>query len=118
MTTRGWAVIVFLLLSSFISDVWAQTPSPVTPGYQVCSNASGVTKCTFQPVGTDNVLGNQGLPVGAMVVSTCGSQSFTAGAPVMMTMDTTGKLCDGSSGSVAATVQGAANITLTDCSRS
>lgn len=28
----------------------ADTPNPVTPGYQICSNASGATICGFQPV--------------------------------------------------------------------
>lgn len=34
--------LVFLLWSSV---AFAQTPSPVTPGYQVCNNNSGTTQC-------------------------------------------------------------------------
>ncbi len=81
-----------------VGAAFAQTPNPVTPGYQVCSNASGTTKCSFQPVGTDNVLGSAGLPTAALAVATCGAQSLTAGVVYVMTMDLAGTLCTGSGG--------------------
>ena len=50
----------------------------------------------------------------ALVVSACGAlpAQFTAGNPAPLTVDTTGKLCMGASGSVAAlTVRGAPTLT-------
>lgn len=49
-------LLASLLLSS--GAFAADTPNPVTPGYQICSNASGSTICGFQPVDTSH-----GLPV-------------------------------------------------------
>lgn len=42
-------ILIYLVLLSFSAH--AQTPNPVTPGYQICNtNDPGVTKCSFQPV--------------------------------------------------------------------
>lgn len=109
----GWLALVFLLLASSVGNLKAQTPNPVTPGYQVCSNASGVTKCSFQAAGTDNVLGTFGLPVSAVTVATCGAQTLTAAVPNVLTLDQTGTLCTslGSGGITAAvTVANGADV--------
>lgn len=87
----------------------AQAPNPVTPGYQICSSASGVTKCSFQPVGNGSasLTTYSGLPIAALAVATCGSQSLTAGFPYIATMDLTGTLCiAGGGGGGTTTVQG------------
>ncbi len=74
-TTTLALVLIYLVLWSFGAS--AQTPNPVTPGYQICNtNDPGVTKCSFQPVDSTH-----GLPVtnsGTQVVS--GAVTVTSGA--------------------------------------
>ncbi len=104
----GWLALITLLLSMTVGHAWAQTPNPVTPGYQICSTASGSTKCSFQPADTTH-----GLPVAAFAVATCGAQSLTAGTPYIMTMDLTGTLCTaggGGGGGGPATIADGADV--------
>lgn len=91
------ALFLWVLILS-IGAAFAQTPNPVTPGYQVCTNASGVTRCSFQVVGSDNVLGVFGLPMGAKAVTSCGAESYTNGVPYVLEQDLTGKLCTNATG--------------------
>ncbi len=103
----GWLALIVLLLSMTIGHAWAQTPNPVTPGYQICSTVSGSTHCSFQPADTTH-----GLPVAAFAVATCGAQSLTAGTPYIMTVDLTGTLCTASAGGGggAATIANGADV--------
>lgn len=39
-----------LILALLWQHARAQTPNPVTPGYQICGTASGSTICSFQPL--------------------------------------------------------------------
>lgn len=56
------AFIIGLVLI-WASGVFAQTPNPVTPGYQICNtNDPGNTHCSFQPVDATH-----GLPVAATI---------------------------------------------------
>lgn len=43
-------LLLALGLAAITSELTAQTPNPVTPGYQICSTASGSTQCSFQPL--------------------------------------------------------------------
>lgn len=77
---RFWAIVACLLASMFgvlglfLQQAHAQTPNPVTPGYQVCSTADpGNTHCSFQPVDATH-----GLPV-TSVASTPGTIIGTVG---------------------------------------
>lgn len=58
----------------------ADTPNPVTPGYQVCSNSSGATICGFVPVDATHPLPVTTTPIGATLLS--GNASGTTGAVV------------------------------------
>lgn len=85
--------LLALLLASCAGDRFAraQTPNPVTPGYQICSTAdAGNTHCSFQPVDL-----NHGLPV-----------QDGAGA------DTTGTLAGSGAGSVIAPIDGYASAKI------
>lgn len=53
----------------------AQTPTPVTPGYQVCSSASGSTQCSFQPVDATHPLPVTPLASGGGVTTTAIDQT-------------------------------------------
>lgn len=100
----GWGLPILVSLALWVvillmgHAALAQTPAPVTPGYQICSNASGVTKCSFQPVGTDNVLGLHGLPIAAVGVASCGGEALTAGVLYVPRIDLTGTLCTAGGG--------------------
>lgn len=48
------SLLAILLLSS--GAFAAETPNPVTPGYQICSTGSGATICSFQPVDSTHPL--------------------------------------------------------------
>lgn len=101
-----------VILIQFIPMAYAQ--QQVLPGYQICSAASGITKCSFQPVGSDTVLGVKGLPMGAMAVTSCGAESYTNGVPYVLEQDLTGKLCTnatGGGGGGAVTIADGADVT-------
>lgn len=70
----GWGFSVLLSLALWAgilaSVALAQTPNPVTPGYQVCNTGDpGNTHCSFQPVdathGLPTTLGGSGAPAGS-----------------------------------------------------
>lgn len=75
------AVALFLLWSF---SALAQTPNPVTPGYQICVNTSGTTQCSFQPVDSTHplpVTGGTVAPAGATIINgnATGSTSAVVG---------------------------------------
>lgn len=90
-----WFVGVLLLACA--SRALAQTPNPVTPGYQICSAASGVTVCSFQPLDlthplpvnltspgagiTGNATGTTGAVVGTLAAAT-GKTTYICGFDV------------------------------------
>lgn len=51
-----WAILALFALVFNIVPLEAQTPTPVTPGYQICSSASGSTQCSFQPLDLNHPL--------------------------------------------------------------
>lgn len=67
----------------------AQTPNPVTPGYQICqSTQTGVTQCAFQPLDLTHPLPvSLGLPGGGIT----GNATGTTGAVVGTLAGATGK---------------------------
>jgi hypothetical protein len=74
-----FALLLFWLPLSAL----AQTPNPVTPGYQICVNTSGTTQCSFQPVDSTHplpVTGGTVAPAGATIVN--GNATGTTGAVV------------------------------------
>lgn len=79
-------IVVFMLAFFAWGAAMAQTPNPVTPGYQVCSTADpGNTHCSFQPTAintplpvittspgagiTGNATGTTGAVVGALAAA-------------------------------------------------
>lgn len=100
----GWGLPILLSLALWIGLLLvggaALAQSSVLPGYQVCSTASGSTQCSFQPLDSTH-----GLPISAVGVATCGSESLTAGTLYLPRINLTGTLCTvGASGTT--TVQG------------
>lgn len=90
-TTTLVLALIYLVLWSF--SVHAQTPNPVTPGYQVCrATDPGNTQCSFQPVDATH-----GLPVsiggstgGVAVFGPTASGSASANPPVQIGGTATG----------------------------
>ncbi len=81
MLTRFRALIATLLVvASFAlaSVAPAQTPNPVTPGYQICSSASGSTVCSWQPefACTSSAVVNVSAAATTEIVALTASQSI------------------------------------------
>lgn len=96
MTKHSLVALSALFLSS--AAFAGNTPTPVTPGYQVCSNASGATTCGFIPVDTSHPL---------PVTTTSSSPGVIPVAGTFSNADTT---------TATATLAGAAGKTTSICS--
>src|SRR6185437_2963303 len=101
MIKRVIALAALLLASPVFA---ADTPNNVTPGYQICSNASGSTICGFQPVDASHPLPVTTTPTGATQLS--GNGSGTTGAVVGTLAAATGKTTSICSFNVSATGSG------------
>lgn len=119
MTKSGWFetfwIIVFhlaciFLFASLLSPAYSQTPNPVTPGYQVCSTASGSTKCGWVAVDASNPLpvttGPAPSPTSPLPTA---SNPYPAGATPITASAT------GTTAAVVATLSGAASRTTYIC---
>ncbi len=112
MTKRILLALSALFLSS--AAFAAETPNPVTPGYQVCSSASGARICGFQTVDTSHPLPvTTSSPSGTQNVSVQSQYPVsTAGvAAVPVTASATG-----TTGAVTATLPATAGKTTYLCS--
>lgn len=92
------AAIVVLLVLIGLDRASAQTPNPVTPGYQICqSTQTGSTQCSFQPTAintplpvivtspgagiTGNATGTTGAVVGTLAAA-AGKTTYICGFDV------------------------------------
>lgn len=112
MTKRTLLALSALLLST--PAFAGNTPTPVTPGYQVCSTASGATTCGFIPVDTSHPLPvTTSSPSGTQNVSIQSQYPISAAgvAAVPVTASATG-----TTGAVTATLPATAGKTTYLCS--
>lgn len=79
METRAGWLVLFMLLG--VTIAFAQTPNPVTPGYQICVQPeTGVTtRCSFQPLDLTHPLPVQLSGTGGIIT---GNATGTTGAVV------------------------------------
>lgn len=92
-----WRIYMIWFTLTLFGTALAQTPNPVTPGYQVCNTNSGITQCSFQPTTlitplpvimtspgagiTGNATGTTGAVVGTLAAA-AGKTTYVCGFDV------------------------------------